>query len=66
MRAKYKFEVYEDMNSELRWRVKRNGRIIAEASEGYKRKSTMLKSLKHLIAGIQENSFMLNNQTLEQ
>lgn len=43
------FEVYRDSKNEWRWRLKaKNGRIIADAGEGYKKRSAMLKSLERL------------------
>lgn len=60
MRVKYKIEVYKDDRGEWRWRTKRNGMIVMDSGESYKRKSTMLKTLKHFIQAVQENSFMIN------
>lgn len=41
-----KFVIYKDAAKEYRWRlVSRNGRIIANSGEGYKRKITMRKSI---------------------
>lgn len=34
-----KFHIYQDARGEWRWRLKaRNGRIVADSGEGYKRK----------------------------
>jgi uncharacterized protein YegP (UPF0339 family) len=39
-----KVEIYKDASKEWRMRLKgRNGRIILASSEGYKRKSTLLR-----------------------
>jgi len=41
-----KFALYRDRNKEWRWRLlAANGRILANSGEGYKRKSTMVRSI---------------------
>lgn len=41
------FEIYKDKKQLWRWRAKaENGRIIADSSQGYKRKQNLEKSLK--------------------
>lgn len=38
-----KFHIYRDKKHEWRWRLKsRNGKIIADSGEGYKRKSACI------------------------
>jgi uncharacterized protein YegP (UPF0339 family) len=60
MKIKYLFEIYKDTKGEYRWRAKRNGRIVAESGEGYKRKGTMKKTLGHMIAAIKVDDFHVN------
>ncbi len=44
-----KLEYYKDKKKEWRWRVTaRNGNIIADSGEGYKRKGGAMKGLKSL------------------
>ena len=44
-KTKYKVEMYQDKKKEWRWRLKApNGKIIAHG-EGYKRRSTMEKTI---------------------
>lgn len=55
-----KFEPYKDKKGEFRWRqIHRNGNIIAESGEGYKRMASLLKSLKNNIARIKKNDFLI-------
>lgn len=44
--------IYRDKKKELRWRMKRNGRIVAESGEGYKRLRSLEKSLTNLLGDI--------------
>lgn len=60
MKAKYVITIFQDENQEYRWHAKRNGRIVAESGEGYKRKGTLKKTLGHLIEAIIQNDFMIN------
>ena len=60
MKAKYLITIFQDENQEYRWHAKRNGRIVAESGEGYKRKGTLKKTLEHLIEAISQNDFMIN------
>jgi uncharacterized protein YegP (UPF0339 family) len=40
------------------WRIRmRNRKILADSGEGYKRKSTMMRVLNNLLAGIKANSY---------
>lgn len=55
-----KFEVYKDKKAEFRWRqIHRNGNIIAESGESYKRQSSLLKSLNNNIARIKKNDYII-------
>lgn len=55
-----KFEPYKDKKGEFRWRqIHRNGNIIAESGESYKRMASLLKSLKNNIARIKKNDFLI-------
>ena len=41
-----KIVIYKDGKGEYRWKlVARNGRVVADSGEGYKRKSGILKTL---------------------
>ncbi len=45
-------EVYQDRRGEWRWRAKaRNGQIVADCAEGYKRRRDAVKSARNLFAG---------------
>jgi uncharacterized protein YegP (UPF0339 family) len=47
--SNYKLEIYKDTKKEYRWRMKaRNGKIVADGSEGYKNKSKLKKYLSKL------------------
>ncbi|MFC2075562.1 YegP family protein [candidate division KSB1 bacterium] len=42
-----RFEVFRDKKGEYRWRLRaRNGRIVADSGEGYKRKSDCLHGIR--------------------
>lgn len=44
-----KFTLYRDQAGEWRWRLRaKNGRIVAEGGEGYKRYSAMVRTLNGL------------------
>ncbi len=48
-----KFKIYRDKRKEFRWTLyARNGRIIADSAEGYKRKSAVEKAVAKIIFGI--------------
>lgn len=54
------FETYKDKKGEFRWRqIHRNGNIIAVSGEGYKRRSSLLKSLNNNISRIKKNDFII-------
>lgn len=41
-----KITIYKDDNKEWRWRLRaRNGRILADSGEGYKRKAALMRTL---------------------
>ena len=47
------FRIYKDKAKEYRWTLyARNGRIIADSSEGYKRKTAVSKAIARIILGI--------------
>ena len=54
---KTKFELYRGRNLDWRWRAVRAGRIVADGSEGYKRRPTLLKSLKHLLKSVYDGKY---------
>jgi uncharacterized protein YegP (UPF0339 family) len=59
-----KLELYKDVDKEWRWRViARNGRTVAEGTEGYRKRATMKKTLRRLgIQKIAPNAFELIQQ----
>jgi len=55
-----KIEIYQDKNREWRWRALRSGRIVADsAGDGYKRRSTMMRSLQNFIASLQAFKYVI-------
>lgn len=51
-------EIYKDRKKEWRWRLRaRNGKIVADSGEGYKRKATMLRSFKRVCVAIYDVSY---------
>ena len=45
-----KFQIYLDKNSEYRWRLRaRNGKIVADSGEGYKKKASCKKAIWKII-----------------
>lgn len=61
MKVKYQIKVYKDKRGEWRWGVIRYGRIIMDSGEGYKRRSTMLKSLDHFLHAVQNDDFLVTD-----
>lgn len=52
-KPKYTIEVYRAKNGEFAWRAKhRNGKIVADGSETYKRRSSATRSLYSLIDNV--------------
>ena len=50
-----RIELYKDIDKEWRWRIiARNGRIISDGQEGYRKRATMLKTLRRLKSGWKE------------
>ncbi len=48
-----KFRIYRDKHKEFRWTLyAKNGRIIADSSEGYKRKHQVTKAIGKIVLGI--------------
>lgn len=43
-----KFEIYKDAKGEWRWRLKANGRIVADSGEGYKTRAGCRSSITRL------------------
>ncbi len=55
-----KFHVYKDAKGEWRWRLTaKNGRIIADSGEGYRRKATAVKACINLIDNVQSASMQV-------
>ncbi len=59
-----KLELYKDVDKEWRWRlIARNGRVVADGQEGYKKRATMKKTLRRMgIQKIAPNAFDLIQQ----
>lgn len=46
-----KLKIYQDAKKEWRWRMlASNGRILAEGGEGYKKKNSLLKTLRNVFS----------------
>jgi uncharacterized protein YegP (UPF0339 family) len=44
-----KLELYKDVDKEWRWRIiARNGRTVADSTEGYKKRATLKKTLRRM------------------
>ena len=49
-----KFELYKDAKNEWRWTpLARNGRIIGDSGEGYKRKGKCKRMIERIVIGVQ-------------
>jgi uncharacterized protein YegP (UPF0339 family) len=47
--CKLKVEIYKDLKGEFRWRIKaRNGKILADSGEGYKRIGAAFRAINLL------------------
>ena len=45
-----KFEIYQDVRGEWRWRIKAtNGRIVGDSGEGYKNKQDCIDMIKKIV-----------------
>jgi uncharacterized protein YegP (UPF0339 family) len=56
----YRFSIFRGENLQWYWNLKhRNGKIVADGSEGYKRKSACIRSLTRIIAGIETAGFQI-------
>ncbi len=50
-----RFEVYRDEKGEFRWRLRaRNGRILSDSGEGYKRRGKAIRAIEKIILGIRK------------
>ena len=48
-----KFEIYKDAKGEFRWTLfSRNGKIIADSGEGYKRKGKCRRIIERIILNV--------------
>jgi uncharacterized protein YegP (UPF0339 family) len=48
-----KLTVFQDRRGEWRWRLTaRNGRVVADCGEGYKRRADLERALKRVIGGL--------------
>lgn len=58
--ASTKFEVYRDAIGEYRWTASaRNGRVIADSAESYKRKVECIRAVRRLVEGIVLGGFVV-------
>lgn len=49
-----KFEIYQDKKKDYRWRARaRNGRIVADGSEGYASRSNVYRALNSFIQKVE-------------
>lgn len=46
-----KFHLYRDRKKEWRWKLIKNGRVIADSGEGYKRKGACKRMIEKIIMG---------------
>jgi uncharacterized protein YegP (UPF0339 family) len=59
----YRFVVYQGLGGDWYWHlVHRNGKVVADGSEGYKRKSACVKSLTNIIKGIETAGFQIEGE----
>lgn len=52
------FTFYKGKDKQWRWRAKRNGRIVADSSEGYHNKNDCMSALQHLIESIVKDNLV--------
>lgn len=58
-----KFEIYEDVRGEWRWRlVADNGRVMADSSEGYVDRGNAEIALSSIVSHVQANQFMVGDE----
>lgn len=58
-------EIYKDKKNEFRWRMKRSGRIIADCSEGYKRRTSLVRTLNGIVAALAVGQFQIRETWLK-
>ena len=65
-KPKYTTEIFKDKKGEFRLRViHRNGKILFQTSEGYKRKSAMLKTMQNFIVASYTGNIAISDLTLK-
>ena len=53
-KPKYRIVIFRSPDHKWYWHVRhKNGNIVADGSEGYERRATLIKSLKHLLKFIE-------------
>lgn len=53
----HQITIYKDSKGEFRWRMTaKNGKVVAESGEGYKRKRTMMDTLNRMVSAILSGS----------
>lgn len=58
------FEVYKDKKGEFRWRIVAvNGKIVADSSEGYRRKDSCIKAAYRLCNRIKMGEVAFESNT---
>jgi len=40
--------IYKDKSGDFRWRAVRKGRVVADSGEGYRRKVTLVKTVRNI------------------
>lgn len=55
--TKTKFKIYKDRKGEFRWRAVRVGRIVADSAEGYRRKSSCVKTLTNFVTSVNRGRY---------
>ena len=49
-----KFHLYRDRKKEWRWKLIKNGRVIGDSGEGYKRKADCMRMVTRIIMNAQD------------
>lgn len=56
-----KFEIYKDAKGEWRWRLRaKNGRIVADSAEGYKKRASVANAVLNLVFFVREGPVSAN------
>jgi uncharacterized protein YegP (UPF0339 family) len=64
MKSMFQINVYLDDNKEWRWQaVHRNGRIMADSGEGYKRRGDCVGAFNRLTGALQDGNWNYDVET---